>query len=271
MTKPGAAARSLPDREVLEAFGVIGGAVQVLDGGAETSVRVGSTVFKRVDDVVVADWSQRVLAALDPSAWRAPLPLAAVDGRWVVNGWTATAFIDGLRPFTEQPAVVIDVGLDLSEQLTDHMTTGVEAIGRRTDRWAIADRVAWGEQAPDSFGLHTEVLELLRRLRAHQDDRTESPNIVHGDLASNVFVDPSGTPTVLDLSPYVRPARFGSAIVVVDHLLWFGGAPTLRQLADDDSLARALTFRVVAHQLALAVGEDHGLAEITPIVERLGL
>ena len=78
---------------------------------------------------------------------------------------------------------------------------------------------------------------------------------MHGDLTGNVCLDASGVPVILDVSPYLRPRRWGAAIVVADATLWHGADISLaRRFAseaeDRDLLGRALTFRLVAEQLA---------------------
>ena len=96
--------------------------------------------------------------------------------------------------------------------------------------------------------------------------------MIHGDLAGNLFIDETGSPVVLDLSPYVRPVRYGSAIIMVDHMLWFDGSTELGALVDADALARALTFRMVTEQLALLDGvADVALAEIMSIADEVEL
>jgi len=273
MTSASTEAGDLPDTEVLTAFGVENGDREVLTGGGEISLRVGGTVLKRVHDVAVAEWAQPALAAIAPAAWRVPTPKPASDGSWVVSGWTATEFIERLIPLQNQPDDTVEIGLELGRLLGDHTAAVLELSRRRVDRWSVADRVAWGETEVGPLGLQPAVLELVERLSSNFVQQREPVAVVHGDLATNVFVDPAGVPVVLDLSPYVRPARYGSAIVVIDHLLWLSGSVDIRRLVDDDrdALARALLFRVIAHQLGIAPNADHGLVEIMPVVNALEL
>jgi hypothetical protein len=59
-------------------------------------------------------------------------------------------------------------------------------------------------------------------------------------------------PAVIDLSPYVRPAAFASAIAVVDAMAWEAAPLTLairfgtRNEQGDQLLARAVVFRLIA-------------------------
>ena len=88
--------------------------------------------------------------------------------------------------------------------------------------------------------------------------------VVHADLAGNVHLDEDGTAVVLDLSLYVRPVRWGDAVVVADAVTWLDGDPALATaFAGDaeglDLLARALAFRLVAEQLGPLAGESGSL------------
>ena len=77
---------------------------------------------------------------------------------------------------------------------------------------------------------------------------------------------------LVDFSPYVRPARFASAIVVADHLLWHDGHPDLTGLIDHDvdALARALLFRMIAEQLASNPRHGARLDDYRRVIRQLG-
>ena len=70
-----------------------------------------------------------------------------------------------------------------------------------------------------------------------------------------MFVDDADTAVVLDVSPYRRPPRWATAIVIADAAL-YGSADTSLAVAfadddgDRDLLGRALIYRLVAEQLA---------------------
>ncbi|MFK7919343.1 MAG: hypothetical protein AB8G14_14800 [Ilumatobacter sp.] len=181
-----------------------------------------------------------------------------LGGGWVVAGWTATEFVDGLEPLVDDVAAVIDIGVELAHDLRPHAPTAAASLRTRVDRWSIADRVAWGELEAGSCGLHWTVEALVDRLSTHVPGRDGSvqpdavahgDTLVHGDLATNVFRDADGQAVVLDVSAYLRPVGYGSAIVVIDHLLWLDGDPALVGLVGESALAGALIFRLVADQL----------------------
>jgi fructosamine-3-kinase len=106
---------------------------------------------------------------------------------------------------------------------------------------------------------------VYERFAALLGDPPTACQVVHGDLSGNVHVDRSGTPVVLDFSPYLRPREWAAAIVIADAVLWNGAPLSLaRSFASTrpgrDLLARALIFRIVADQLATTDRTDrrHG-------------
>ena len=102
-------------------------------------------------------------------------------------------------------------------------------LDRRTDHWAIGDRVAWGELPAADF---EHVKHLTRLVRALRPVATRA-QLVHGDLTGNVLFAAGFPPAVIDFSPYWRPPGFASAIVVGDALVWEGA---------DDSLLSAVAY-----------------------------
>ena len=125
-----------------------------------------------------------------------------------------------------------------------------ELVGRRTDRWAVADRVAWGEIPAEQF-LHVEHLSELVAAR----QPLEAPRqLVHGDLTGNVLFAEGLTPAIIDFSPYWRPTAYPSAIVVADALVWEGADETLLDAVSHlpsfpQFLVRALIMRAVVDRL----------------------
>ncbi|MEM9467615.1 MAG: hypothetical protein AAGA90_19730 [Actinomycetota bacterium] len=230
---------------VLAAFGLTG-SPERLPGGEETSVVVDGVVLKPAFDPALADWCQRLADAVDTDRLQVPAPVAASDGRFVVEGWTATRFVPGLRSLRGQPETVVALDPAVTEAFTAAADT-LPPLPARTDRWARWVDAALDGSAP---GLRDDAQDVLRRLREHTGPPPRRTHVVHGDLTGNSFRDGTGNPLVLDLSPYQAPAGFGAAVVVADHLLWHDGSADLVGSVDPDLLARALVFRLVAEQLA---------------------
>lgn len=243
---------------VLEAFRV-SGPEAALPGGEGRSVRVGGVVLKRVDDGASASEAARLLAGLDRQerpGVRVPHPLCSHDGRWVVDGWAAHELVEGQPGPDGRWVEILAAGRDFHQLLRGAARPAF--LDRRTDRWAVGDRVAWGEASLQPL---PPVAPLLRRLFAvvdRRDPTVKGPGagepvnqLVHGDLSGNVLFADGLPPAVIDFSPYWRPTAYAEAVVVVDGLLWHGERGELVELADLGAdparmLARALMFRLVA-------------------------
>lgn len=241
-----------PDADALAAFGVDGPPV-LLAGGEGLSFHVADVVVKRVGDVSESEWTQALLSRVEPNAFRIADPVATAEGRWVHDGWMASRFVDGLRPLAPAWTEIIDAGLRFCDAAERVRHDGAEVLARRTHRWAVADRVAWGEQQVQLESEAADVHDQLMRFVQVPVRRDEQ--LVHADLTGNVFVDPEGSPVILDVSPYLRPREWAAAVVVADAVLWNGADLSLarsfaRDAASRDLLARALIFRMVAEQLA---------------------
>ncbi|MGW2471690.1 aminoglycoside phosphotransferase [Streptomyces sp. NPDC001665] len=240
---------AVPSPAVLDAFGVRGAAVP-LAGGQGRSVLVGGYVFKPAegtDDEV--EWATCLFEGLaSDGGFRVPLPLRAGDGRSVVDGWTASEFLTGQSGPEGHWAGVLDAGRAFHNALRG--VPRPEFLGRHSHPWAVADRVAWGEQDVDVIDdLAVPFANLLELRRPVAQD---SAQLIHGDLTGNVLFAPDHAPVVIDFSPYWRPPLFAEAVVVADGLLWFDLPPDLLTAGGDhpdwpQTLIRALIFRLVAH------------------------
>ncbi|MFI6119589.1 aminoglycoside phosphotransferase [Streptomyces sp. NPDC051064] len=246
MTEPGIDA--VPPRPVLHAFGVQGTPVP-LAGGQGRSVLVGGYVFKpAVGAEAEAEWGASLFDELATgSGFRVPLPLRAADGRSVVNGWTAGEFLSGEPGPQGRWDDVLRAGRAFHAALRPHPRPAF--LARRTHPWAVADRVAWGEEdvevTEDLAAPFSALLELRRPVRQH------AAQLIHGDLTGNVLFASHEPPAVLDFSPYWRPPLFAEAVVIADGLLWWGLPSGLLSVGGDHAdwqqlLIRALIFRLVA-------------------------
>ena len=83
-----------PPPGVLRAFELTGTPVP-LTGGQGGAWRVGSVVLKEDTDPRLQEWLGTVLAGVEQAGFVLPEVLRAADGRWVVDGWGASAFVPG--------------------------------------------------------------------------------------------------------------------------------------------------------------------------------
>ena len=234
----------LPPLYVLEAFGADGES-HPLSGGQQPAWRCGDVVFKRQDICEdMLEWQFRVLGPLTGSAEiRVAPPLRAIDGSLVVEDWTAWPYLEGSHA-GDRWSEVVDAGIRFHAAIA--CLPRPELLDQRTDNWAVADRVAWGELPLRDYADAWGIDLLGQRLRP-----VDLPSqLIHGDLSGNVLLHPHLPPAVIDFAPYWRPPGYATAVVVADALLWSGaGAGVLDLLADTAEngqlLLRAMIFRLV--------------------------
>jgi uncharacterized protein (TIGR02569 family) len=240
-----------PPAEVLAAFAV-SARPEPLCGGQGTAWRAGDVVLKPLDMSIDAlRWQAEVLGSVEPDGFRVAAPLRSQDGELVVDGWTAWPMLAGTH--ARRWADIAAVGERFHRALA-----GVErpaaVLDVRTDGWARADRIAWGEQPAGDFARVPEVAHLL----AVRTAVSAPSQLIHGDLSGNVLFADGLPPAVIDLSPYWRPSAYASAIVAVDAVLWYEAELALLSTvaADAQLLVRALLFRLLATRdvAAAAVG-----------------
>jgi uncharacterized protein (TIGR02569 family) len=233
-----------PPPAVLAAFGVAGCRPVLLSGGQGTSWLAGDVVVKPAeDDREELTWQARVFAQIPSAGFRLARPRRAADGSLCVDGWCATEYVTGTHEARRWPEIIA-VGERFHAALRGIPRPSF--LDRRSSRWAISDRVAWGEIPASEFPRARHLPELVSALRPV----TAASQLIHGDLTGNVLFDSPRPPAIIDFSPYWRPPAYASAIVIADALVW-GGAD--RQVLDavthirdfGQYLVRALIFRTV--------------------------
>lgn len=235
-----------PPPAVLAAFG-LAEPPQSLPGGMGQSSRAGDVVLKPTGDEAEAAWLAELQDRLRPNAIRTPRPVRAYDGRWVVDGWTAAAYLPGV----EQPgrwAETMAAGRALHAALADEPAPPFMA--GRTHRWARADRVAWRE-APSEIDVHP-----MRLLTDRYSGLYLPVQLVHCDLAGNVLFHDVQPPAVIDLSLYLRPPAYAEAVVAVDAMLWHGADSSVLDLVRHPD-ATQLLLRAAVFRLELAYSPEH--------------
>jgi uncharacterized protein (TIGR02569 family) len=221
-----------------------------LAGGRGLAWKVGDRILKLVDVTPIElEWQATALSTQPRDGFRLSLPLRAVDGSVVVDGWAAWPVLAGQHE-QRRWVDIIEVGRRFHR--------AIESLDRpafldgRTDPWAIGDRVAWGDGPDTPYRQVPYVAELLDRLRP----LPTFDQLIHGDLTGNVLFADDEPPAIIDLSMYWRPVGYATAIVVADAIVWEGAGDELvqyalqREEAFDQLLARALVFRLVAAECA---------------------
>ncbi|MFN8158867.1 MAG: hypothetical protein U0R68_15730 [Candidatus Nanopelagicales bacterium] len=227
-----------------------------LEGGQGRSVRVGDGVLKPHASDEFVQWYAGLCARVTSPAFRLPAVVPALDGRLVVEGWTATAYTPGAPVHDDDTSAeawlpVLAAGRAFHTAVVDEPCPSF--LAARTHRWAVADRVAWGEAKATSVGERSRPL-LTDASSLVVDDGLPA-QLVHGDLSGNVLLAGSAAPSIIDVSPYWRPAAYADAVVVMDALLWWRTDPAVIELGRPDGvdgslwrslLARAFVFRLLA-------------------------
>lgn len=241
---------SPPPTDVLTAFGVAAAPLAQLTGGEGKAWRAGDVVLKpeRQPDAVIAWLATTVEAVGDTDQFRMARHVPAADGRWVVDGWAATGWLEG-----EHGSGDWDERLAVSRAFHAAIA-GVPPppaeLPWAETWWSTADKVAWNEidyDAPDP------VRGTIDRLNPLLDApwTGSAPQVIHGDIGNNVLLADDLPPAVIDLSPGVRPAEFANAIAVADAIAWEDAPLTLAirfsATVDgaDELLARAVVFRLI--------------------------
>lgn len=235
-----------PPVHVRAAFGARDSEPELLDGGPVW--RCGDAALRPATNPAQASWVAQTLDGLHVDNVRIARPLRSTDGRWVVGGWAATRYVSG-RPEPRHDEVV-SVAVRLHLATTD--LARPRFLTARRDVFAVADRVAWGEEeTPLDSALGGRLFDLLSGFAR---PIAAAPQVVHGDLFGNVLFDGQQPPAVADFIPYWRPAEWAAAVVVVDALAW-GGADEgiVRRWVHlpewPQALLRALLFRLAVHAL----------------------
>jgi uncharacterized protein (TIGR02569 family) len=175
-------------------------------------------------------------------------PRRGRGGGLVIGGWTCFERLPG-RHEERRWADIIEVGRRFHAALRDVPEPAF--IQQRTHAWAVGDRVAFGELAPDRI----PPVRHLTRLSELCRPVAEPAQLIHGDLTGNVLFSPGSPPGIIDFSPYFRPEPFASAIVVADALVFEGADERLLTAVSDvpdlgQYLLRALIYRLVTDRVA---------------------
>ncbi|EFV11995.1 TIGR02569 family protein [Segniliparus rugosus] len=256
-----------PPSHVVSAFGLESAAVAPL---GSTTFRYGDVVLSAAGDPARAGWSARVRETLAPAGFRVARPVRSSDGRYVISGWRADMHVEGsAQPrYDELVAASIRLQPALAGLARPRFLVGPVAVPLiESDVYLVADRAAW-EPDPSRYLAgaanwpggselvehQDQVLAMFRALTPLREPVNLPNQVVHGDLLATVVFHGSADPGVTDLVPYWRPAVWGTALVVVDALVWGDADPALpgrwaHLPSFPQLMLRALLFRLAVHLL----------------------
>ena len=249
-----------PSPSVLESFG-LRGETRPVRGGQGTCWEVDGAVLKPDQDPDLVRRLGTELAEVDQEGFLLPSVLSATNGSWVVDGWSASAYVGGSGA-EDGP---VDWRALVEAARCFHRATArlpcPDLVARRDDPWARADRAVWGEETLQPPPVLAPLAERLRRTIGAATSRQRQ--VVHADLAGNVLLAPGQTPAIIDVSPVWRPVSYAEGIVVADAVCWHGADPDLGPSLDipTDDVARGLLFRVLVLGLLHDDGERDALVD----------
>ncbi len=170
-----------------------------------------------------------------------PPPLSGPPGGWEIDRWAAWHWIEG-EPAPDRAREIVLASRAYHDLLTPLPNNAI--IASRTDPWARADRVAWGEAQAD---YPADYLALLAPLLADPPPPL-TRQLVHADLTGNVVFSRGLAPGIIDPTLYWRPAAFAEAVVLVDQG-WFTSTLDLTPFSDTPAFAPMLR-RAAARRIA---------------------
>jgi uncharacterized protein (TIGR02569 family) len=235
----------------MDAFGAAGAADR-LPGGQGQSFAAGDIVLKPAPDEEAASWSADVLSTVVADGFRVALPIRCRSGGWVFDGWCAHSLVSGEHRTGDGPWPEALAACRAFHRALVNVPPP-PFLQRRDDRFALADRVVWGEQAVE---VAEPIASVLSELAAVTRPVSSPSQVIHGDVAGNLLFAAGLPPAIVDFSPYWRPAGHAIAQTIVDAILWYGAHLDLIAAASDVAeldqfLARALAFRLVLDALQL--------------------
>ncbi|MEU0541844.1 TIGR02569 family protein [Nocardia sp. NPDC005978] len=229
--------------------------------------RCGDVVLSPVTDHARAAWSAKVRETLRVDGLRLARPVRATDGRYVVSGWRADTYLEGVPEPRHDEVVSLSLRLhQVTERLERPRFLAVAPVAPwvDVDVFAAADRAAWetvplrtlklGGLLPTTSPDGDRSLHVITQLSTLRKPVATPPQLVHGDLFGTVLFAGGSAPGLTDITPYWRPAPWAAAVIVVDALSWGGADDGLLErwaaLPEwPQMLVRAVMFRLAVHAL----------------------
>ena len=242
--------RERPSPCVLRAFGAEHAALRRVTGGQGATFRAGDIAIKRCDEPEESEWLGRILTEIKEDGFRVARPMRSPNGRFVVDGWCAHRWVSGSPRLRGRWGEAVAALRAFHRALRE--VRRPRLFDRRTNMFAVADRIAWDEEPLKRAGnLGTDGARLLRCLRPV---RARS-QLIQGDPSEGNFLfDGDLPPAVIDVAPYWRPADYSVAVFVADGVAWSKAPRELlacvRRVPEiDQLLARAVLFRLIVGKL----------------------
>jgi len=215
-----------PEKDVLKAFNATGVPV-LFPGGQGTTWLVGDAVLKPVGNIAETLYVADVMESIVEDGFRVPRPIKSVEGKWLYKNWCAYNRIDGehVKGRWEEK---IALSKTFHKALSSYPRP--DYLDKETNRYAIADRIAWQELPIKADEKIIPVLEKLQNLiRPIQ----VTNQLIHGDFTGNILFHEGQVPAVIDFVAYWRPANYAIAIMIADAIVWEAADKSIFDLVSD--------------------------------------
>jgi len=206
------------DSEVLEEFSNNNTAIIPLEGGQNTSVKVGNIVIKPITDKYKYLWLATELEhIIGIPSLKIVKPILSKSGYYLVNGYGATEYVkcrfhkgklkEKIRASNEFHKLVSKI-----KKPVDYNTW--------TTPWSIASQIAWEEKKIPNTG-NDYINKVLLHIHELYKPLSLKKQFIHSDLAGNILFS-FGKPVIIDISPEFRPVEYATTLIISDSIAWHG-------------------------------------------------
>ncbi len=215
-----------PENDVLEAFAATGTPL-LLSGGQGTTWVVGDIVLKPVGNIAETLYVADVMESIVENGFRVARPIKTVEGKWLYKNWCAYNRIDG-----EHVKARWDEKIELCKAFHKALSAYLkpEYLDKETNRYAVADRIAWQELP---IKVNEKIMPVLEKLENLLRPIQVTNQLIHGDFTGNILFHEGQLPAVIDFVAYWRPANYAIAIMIADAIVWEGADESIFDLVSD--------------------------------------
>jgi len=208
-----------------------------LHGGEGNTFRAGNIVLKPALQIELVEKCAAVLSTITEDGFRVNRPVRTIDGKWTCEGWQAFYFLEGVH-VKGRWKEKIDISIKFHRALQKFPLSDFIAEGNSP--WEVADRVVWNGTV-EEYG--EKVRPITDRLLAVKTNIDIPSQLIHGDMTGNILFHETLSPAIIDFSPYIRPAAYATAIIVVDAVVWEGAQMALLSEMENTHLNNQLLIR----------------------------
>jgi len=208
----------LPSKQVLEKFGITDKAI-LLSGGQGATCRAGDFILKPTESEEYASWVANVFDNIKQEGFRIAKNIKSSNDRYVEDGWVCKEYLEGEHDHSKKRwEEIIELCKIFHSVLAKFSEPNFSNfLGRGTDPWSMADKMAWGEVPLEYY---PELKEPIEKLTSVLKPVNLPNQIIHGDFGGNVLFHPTLPPAIIDFSPYWRPAPLAIGVIIVNALVW---------------------------------------------------